>query len=83
MVGRGSHGVEQMQLLLLRVGVTLPRVHPQHAAHVLRRKDHLLPVAPALCIALVGGRIAERQAETDDETEDGEQNVVDADCGPS
>ena len=51
---------------------------PVDAAQILRRQDELGPVLATLGVALVGGGAAERQPQTDNETEDGEEERIDA-----
>jgi hypothetical protein len=52
-------------------------VDPDRAREILADKDHLTPVLAALGVSLVRGARTERNRQTDDETEDGEQQRAD------
>jgi hypothetical protein len=54
-------------------------VDPDKAGQVLRCESELSPVFATVVIALVGRGASEAQCETDDETEDGKQELVDTD----
>ena len=60
--------------------MTLVGVNPDQTREILRCKRELRPILPAFVVALVGCRGAEAESETDNETEDGEKELVDADC---
>lgn len=65
------------EIVLAQLAVTLVGVDPDGAGQVLANKLYLTPVLPALHVALIGGAGAERDSKTDDETENGEQQVAD------
>jgi len=54
-------------------------VYPDEASKILGRESELCPVFAAIIVALVGGGTSEAQCETDDESEDGKQKLVDTD----
>jgi hypothetical protein len=60
-------------------GVTLVDVDPYETREVLRCKGELCPVFAAFVVAFVCGGGTEGQRETDDETEDCKEKLVDAD----
>lgn len=59
--------------------VTFIYVYPDKASKILGRESELCPVFAAIIVALVGGGTSETQCETDDESEDGKQKLVDTD----
>lgn len=84
--GVGGDHVEAVdfgqEVLLAQLGVlVVPLVHvdPDEAGEVLGREGQLRPVLAAVVVALVGCGAAEAERETDDEAEDGEEELVDAD----
>jgi hypothetical protein len=70
---------QQILLTHHRVIVTFLSVDPDQAREVLRHEGELRPVLAALAVALVGCRGAETERETNDETEDCEEELIDAD----
>jgi hypothetical protein len=54
-------------------------VDPDKAGQVLRRESKLSPVFATVVVALIGSGASEAQCETDDETENGKQELVDTD----
>ena len=65
------------KILLAQVAFTLIRMDPDGAGQVLADELQLTPVFPAFCVSLIGRARAERDCETDDKTEDGQQQVAD------
>jgi hypothetical protein len=62
--------------------VALVDVDPDEAGEVLGREGQLRPVLAAVVVALVCRGAAEAESETDDEAENGEQELVDTDWRP-
>ena len=54
-------------------------VNPDKASEILGRETELCPVFAAVVVPLVCRGASEAQSETDDETKNGEQELVDAD----
>jgi len=73
------------EVLLAEFGilvVALVDVDPDEAGEVLGRVGQLRPVLTAIVVTLVCRGAAEAESETDDETEDGEQELGDMDWRP-
>jgi hypothetical protein len=83
--GKGNDHVEAAdlakQILFThhRVIMSFLSMDPDQACEVLRHESKLCPVLAALAVALIGCRGAETKRETNNETEDGEEELVDAD----
>lgn len=56
-------------------------MNPDEASEILGCEGELGPVFAAVVVALIGCGASEAQRETNDETQDGKQKLVDADCG--
>lgn len=69
---------EEIFLACDGVVVALLGVHPDEAREVLADEGQLGPVLAAFIVALVGRGGAEAERETDDETQDREEELVDA-----
>ena len=54
---------------------------PDEASKILGRQGELCPVFAAVVVALVGRRAPETECETDDESKNGKQELIDADWG--
>jgi hypothetical protein len=59
--------------------MALLSVNPNQASKVLRCETELRPVLAAFVVALVGGGAAEGKSETDNETEDCKEELINAD----
>jgi hypothetical protein len=59
--------------------VSLIDVDPDEASQILGGESELCPVFAAVIVALVGRGASEAQCETDDETKNGKEELVDAD----
>lgn len=60
--------------------VSLVDVDPDQTCKILRCKGQLRPVLAAVIIAFISSRAAEAKGQTNNETKDGEQKLIDADC---
>jgi hypothetical protein len=58
--------------------VSFVNVNPDKTCKILGHKSELCPVFAAVIVALVGRRTSEAQRQTDDETKNGKQELVDA-----
>lgn len=54
-------------------------MNPDKASKILGCKSELSPIFATVVVALVGSRASEAECKTDDETENGKQELVDAD----
>lgn len=71
---------EKILLAELRVlAVPFINMDPDEASKILRCKLKLSPVFAAVVVALVGRGTSEAQCETDDETKNGKQELIDTD----
>jgi hypothetical protein len=59
--------------------VSLIDVDPDEASQILGGESELCPVFAAVIVALIGRGASEAQCETDDETKNGKEELVDAD----
>lgn len=60
--------------------MALVDVDPDKTRQVLRDKRELRPVLSTFIVTLICGGAAEAESKTDDETEDCEEELIDADC---
>ena len=84
--GVGHNQIETIDLgekvLFTELGVLLVSfvdVDPDQACEVLRCESELRPVFATVIVALIGGGTTKAEGETDDETEDGKKELIDAD----
>jgi hypothetical protein len=59
-------------------GVSLVYVNPDETCEVLRCERQLRPVFATVVVALICGGATEAEGKTNDETEDGEKELIDA-----
>lgn len=74
-VAKGDFGEQVLRGTLW----SLVGMHPDESGEALRHAGELGPVSTAFAVAFVGGRVAERERQTDDEAEDGEQDGTNTD----
>jgi hypothetical protein len=65
------------QVVLAELAISFIRVDPNQARKILGSESQLGPVFASFAVSFVCGRATEAESETDDETEDCEEELVD------